>query len=324
MWEYFFRKAETATADNFTSDLGLKFRRLNHKPFRYLNKLIHKKLLKYDIFIDRKVKLEKNKSYIFASSHYFDYDVLSIIASVDRNCYVLSGGLRTIPKFFLISAWINGGIYVNRLSKEHRKDSMRKMSRVLKAGNSILIYPEGVLNNSENVLCLPLFSGVYNLSLENEVEVVPVAVHRNVENKSVHVTYGVPLKLYDYEKEVGLQFLRDNITTLLYEQVEKYSTPLKRNELKGDIHFAYMNERMKEYTGASWKDNPVWESELVEYKPGIIDLEDVWKDIDKVNINIKNANIFGEILVELEKRKKYNFKNYIIKNYKNNFNKDKK
>lgn len=53
-----------------------------------------------------------------------------------------------------------------------------------------------------------------------------------------------------------------------------------------------------------------------------VELEEVWKDIDKVKIDKNNINIFADILVELEKRKKYNFKNYIISNYnKNKYNK---
>ena len=41
-----------------------------------------------------------------------------------------------------------------------------KMNRVLKAGNSILIFPEGRWNDSENLLCQKLFAGPYNLSFQ--------------------------------------------------------------------------------------------------------------------------------------------------------------
>ena len=81
---------------------------------------------------------------------------------------MLTGGLRTLPKSTVFLGWLNGGIYVNRLDKNSRKDSIKKMSRVLQAGNSIMIYPEGVFNNSKNQLCLKLYSGVYNISQINE------------------------------------------------------------------------------------------------------------------------------------------------------------
>lgn len=313
--EWFYKKTENATVDNFTSNFGLKFRRFNHKFYSATMRLIHKKVFKYDLIIERKVKLEKKKSYIFSPSHYFYFDILSVNGSVDRNSYILTGGIRTLPKSTLFLGWLNGGIYVNRLDKNNRKDSINKMNRVLNAGNSIVIYPEGVFNNSKNELCLKLYSGVYNLSLQNKVEVVPISLYKDDDKKIVYVSYGIPLKLYDYEKDEGLQILRDNIATLLYEQIEKYSTPLDRSKIKGDIHFDYMNKRLKEYMGEGWTEPPIWESELAEYKGNDVDLEDVWKDIDKVNINEKNAHIFGDILVELEERKKYDFKNYVTKNY---------
>ena len=106
---------------------------------------------------------------------------------------------------------------------------------------------------------------------------------------------------------------------MYYEQIEKYSTPFKREEINGDIHFNYMEQRMKEYSEAKWKSDYCWNDELFEYKAGDVDLEDVWKDIDKVNINAKNAHIFGDILVELERRKKYNLKNYMNDNYRKKY-----
>lgn len=313
--EWFYKKTEEATVENFTSNFGLKFRRFNHKFYSATMRLMHKKVFKYDLVVERKTKLPKNKSYIFAASHYFYFDILSINGTVDRNCYMLSGGLRTLPKTTVFLGWLNGGIYVNRLDKNSRKDSIKKMGRVLKAGNSILIYPEGVFNNSKNQLCLKLYSGVYNISLQNEVEVVPISLYKDDDKKIVYVSYGKPIKLYEYDKDRGLQILRDNIATLLYEQIEKYSTVLDRTKINGDIHLDYMSKRLKEYLGEGWTETPVWESELAEYKGNDIDLEDVWKNIDKVNINVKNAQIFGDILVELEKRKKYDFKNYVTKNY---------
>ena len=54
---------------------------------------------------------------------------------------------------------------------------------------------------------------------------------------------------------------------------------------------------MKEYSKAHFPSNYCWDDELFTYKEND-DLEDVWKDIDKVNINIKNmnANILNMIL----------------------------
>ena len=69
----------------------------------------------------------------------------------------------------MYAAWLNGFIYVDRNNTQSRKDAINKMLRVLKNGNSVLIFPEGVLNNSENLLCMPLYPGVYHMATEMNV-----------------------------------------------------------------------------------------------------------------------------------------------------------
>ena len=80
-----------------------------------------------------------------------------------------------------------------------------------------------------------------------------------------------------------------------------------------------MDSRMKEYSKAHFPSNYCWDDELFDYKAEDIDLEDVWQDIDKVNINIKNIDKFKDILQELAIRKKYNFKDYMNENYKKKY-----
>lgn len=318
MKNFLIKRIETSNVENFTSNFGLFIRRITHNQISFLYRVLLKLLYKKEVVVDKKVKLEKNKSYIFASNHSFFYDGSAVISTVDKNVYSLFGATEQLHydlRAFYI--WLSGMIYVNRFDKQSRKDSIEKMNRVIKSGNSILIFPEGRWNDSENLLCQKLFAGAYNLSLQNKVEVVPVSVFNENFSKVIHISYGEPLSLYNYEKDEGLQILRDSLATMFYEQIEKHSTPFSRG--KDDIHFNYMDERMKAYSEAKWKSDYRWDDELFTYKDGDIDLEDVWKDIDKVKIDKNNINIFGEILRDLEKRKKYNFKDYMNENYKKKY-----
>ena len=72
---------------------------------------------------------------------------------------------------------------------------------------------------------------------------------------------------------------------------------------------------MHEYSKAKWHSDYCWDDELFIYKGKDIDLDDVWKDIDKVKIDINNIHIFRTILKDLYIRKKYNFTDYMNKNY---------
>jgi len=314
------KKIETASINTFTTDFGLKIRRKTHKLLSFCFRLILKYIYHHNIIVSEKPHLDKDKNYIFASNHTFFFDGASVIATNDRNCYSLFGATEQLYfDFHTFFIWLSGLIYVDRFNKQSRKDSVDKMNRVLQAGNSILIFPEGRWNDTESRLCQKLFAGAYNLSVQNNIEVVPVSVYNETSKKNIYISYGEPLKLYNYDKDKALQILRDNIATMCYEQIEKYSTPLDRSKVKKDLHFDFMDERMFEYSKANWRSDYCWDDELFEYKSGDVDLEDVWKDIDKVNINSKNANIFGDILVELEKRKKYNFKDYMNENYRKKY-----
>ena len=323
MKRFIFKRLEklaTKDVNNFTTCLGLTIRRIMHKPISIVFGLVLRIIYKQKVIVDRKIKLEKHKSYVFASNHSFYFDGPAVIATVDRNFYSLFGATEQLHvEIRTLFIWLNGLIYVDRFDKQSRKDSVIKMNKVLQAGNSILIFPEGRWNDSENLLCQKLFAGPYNLSVQNQVEVVPVSVY-NDEKNHIYVSYGEPLKLYEYDtKDKGIEVLRDSLATLYYEQIEKHSEFFKREDIKGDIHIHYMDSRMKEYSKAHFPSNYCWDDELFDYKAEDIDLEDVWQDIDKVNINIKNIDKFKDILQELAIRKKYNFKDYMNENYKKKY-----
>ena len=313
-------KLNNKNIDNFTSNFGLMMRRKFHSIISFLFRQVIRFYYKKKIIVDNKPKLEKKKSYIYALNHSFYLDGSSVIATADKNCYSLFGATEQlyydICTFFI---WFSGLIYVDRTNKQSRKDSLPKMSRVLKAGNSILIFPEGRWNDSENLLCQKLFPGVYNLSVENEVEVIPVSVFKETESEYIYVNFNNPIKLYEYEKDKALELLRDNLATMYYNQIEKYSTPYKREEVKGDIHYDYMNDRMYEYSKAKWRSDYCWDEELFRFKGKDDDLEDVWQNINKVKITSKNIHIFKDILKELHIRKKYNFTDYMNKNYRKKY-----
>lgn len=320
MIKFLMNKAEKADINNFTSNFGMKLRRLIQKPMSIIYRGVIRVFYKKKITVNRMTKLDKKKCYIFAINHSFYLDGGSVIATNDRNCYSLFGATEQLHDDpCTIFIWMSGLIYVNRFDKQSRKDSVKKMDKVLKSGSSIMLFPEGRWNDSENLLCQKIFSGAYNLSFENQVEVVPVSVYNETLNKNIYVTYGKPLKLYDYDKDMGLQILRDNLATMLYEQIEKYSTPFEREKIKGDIHFDYMDKRMYEYSKAKWKSDYCWDDELFVYKSGDIDLEEVWENIDKIEITEKNKDIFEGLIDELNRRKKYNFANYMNENYRKKY-----
>lgn len=299
--------------ENFTSDIGMNIRKKINPLLRPILKLAAKE----QIIVDNYPKLEDNTPYIFVSLHNFVEDTICNLATIDRDAYLLFGTtdqLDVNPEMY--AAWLNGFIYVDREDKQSRKDALLKMQRVLNNGNSVLIFPEGGFNNTENLLSLKLFASPYILSKLTGAKVVPIAPYYEFGSDKVYMNVGEPMDLsqYDDQKE-ALRDLRDTLSTLLYESMEKHSTPLVRRELGNDPRLDYMEQRCQEYLKTKWTKD-VWEEELTRY----LDAEDkeyraVQESMDNINVTKDNAHIMGPVLVKRREAQKYDFKKYMHENW---------
>ncbi len=305
-------KIKTATVENFTSDAGIKIRKCINKPL----KLVLKAATKRKIHLESYPKLEKDTPYIFASTHSFDEDIIAALATIDRSAYVLIGTTDQVdynPTMY--AAWVNGIIYVDRNDPQSRKDSVKKMERILNSGSSVLLFPEGGWNNTENLVVQKLFAGPYYLAQSTGAKVVPISTFNEMGSNDIYIRVGEPIDLADCDKKEALMMLRDSLATMMYEQIEKYSTPIKNDELPRDARIKFMEDRKNEYLKVKWTRD-VWDEELTVYKDkSITTAEEVRESLDDVEINANNANIFAPILVKRMEDRKYNFKDYMHKNW---------
>lgn len=313
MKNYGIMRFENSDVENFTSNVGMNIRKKINLPLRNLLKVV----VKEKIIIENYPKFERKKPYIFVSLHNFVDDTIANLATIDRNAYLLFGTTDQLKvNKDMYAAWLNGFIYVDREDDKSRKDSLLKMERVLKNGNSVLIFPEGGFNNTENLLSQKLFASPYILAKRTGLEVVPIAPFYEFGKDKVYMNVGEPLNLAAYEdKKEALTDLRDAMASLLYECILKYSTPIKRNELGPDPRLDYMEQRRKEYLKTKWTKD-VWEEELTRY----LDEADreqlaVEESMDNIKITKENAGIMAPILVKRLEAKKYNFKDYMHKNW---------
>lgn len=313
MKNYGIIRFKDATIENFTSDIGMEIRKKINPALRKVLKLV----TKGELIVERYPKLEDDVPYIFVSTHGFVEDTIANLSTIDRNAYLLFGTsdqLEVNPEMY--AAWLNGFIYVDRKNSQNRKDAITKMQRVLENGNSVLIFPEGGFNNTENLLCQKLFASPYILSKTTGAKVVPIAPFNEFGSDKIYMNVGEPMDLSKYEdKESALLDLRDALATLMYENIEKHSTPIVRSELGDDPRLDYMEERRQEYLKTKWTKD-VWEEELTRY----FDKEDreynsVQESMDEINVTSSNAHIMGPVLVKRMETKKYDFKDYMHRNW---------
>ena len=191
---------------------------------------------------------------------------------------------------------------------------------ILSAESSVLLFPEGGWNNSENILVQKLFSEAYYLSSDLRIPVVPISIFHECNSDTIYYRADDPIDLYKYNKSEANRVLRNVLATMLYEQIELYSTPINRNDLSGDIHFKYMEERKNEYLRVHWTRD-VWDEELTTYKDrNITELTDVLSELDNVKITKSNAYILAPLLLLREENLRYDFKKYMRVNWNKTFN----
>ncbi len=298
----------TANTDTFTSNIGIRLRRIINRPLRAILRLATKR----KIVIEEYPVLEKGTPYIFASTHTFDEDTIAGLGCIDRPVYVLIGTTNQIehnPQMY--AAWLNGMIYVNRLSAESRKQSTDKMERILRSGSSILMFPEGGWNNTENLLINPIFAGPYILANRTGAKIVPVCSFCEHDADTIYFSAGQPIDATAREKDDVLCELRDSMATLMYTAIERHSTPLKREELVGDYRMAFMAARCREYQRVKWSRD-TWEEELTIYRDKRYPTpEQVRATLKDVQPTKNNAAIMAPIFAQIEDDKKYDFKEYM-------------
>ena len=306
------KNVKISNVDNFTTDTGMKLRRVIGKPLRKVLKMAAGK----KVVIDRYPKLEKDEQYIFASTHYFNEDIIAGMAAIDRSAYALIGTTDQVDNNPLMyAAWLYGLIYVDRNDPESRKQSVLKMEKVLNNGSSVIMFPEGGWNNTENLLCQRLFAGPYVLSQLTGKKVVALSTFSDPESDTIHIMASDPIDMTNMSKEEALELLRDTMATMMFEQIEKYSIPYERSKYYEDIHMQHMESRRKEYLKEKWTRD-VWDEELTVYKPKhITTAEEVRASLDNVYVDKDNAYILAPILARREEDKKYDFKRYMKKNW---------
>lgn len=304
------KKLLIVSPEKFKTNTKMKIRRV-------ISPLMRKMILfstGKKIVVEQYPQLEDD-AYIFSSTHYFTEDIQVGIGTVDRNSWVLIGTTDQLEhNIMMYGGWLNGIIYVDRNDNQSRKDSLKKMKHVLEQGSSVLIYPEGGWNNTENLLVQQLFAGPYYLSCDTLKKVVPMAIFKSDDN-SIYVRAGDAMDLSVYDKKEALTLLRDEMASLMYGLIEDHSKIIQRSELKGDIHLSYMEERCQEYISTPWTRD-VWDEELTVYQDkDTYTPEQVREVVDQVHITKENARIFAPILVKREEDKKYDFKKYMKKNW---------
>lgn len=171
---------------------------------------------------------------------------------VPKRAYILLGRqrLRFADRLYFL---LNGVIWVDRKDKVNREASKADMISYLNEGRSIIMFPEGTWNLTENMLLLPMKWGIVQIAQETGAQIIPTILEYDRDRKQCHISFGEPmLFLPSDEKAKAIAALRDTMATMIWNTWECRGL-FSREALDIEAEVKKLEFSIEEYPTIDWE-----------------------------------------------------------------------
>lgn len=213
-----------------------------HQMLFLLVKNISKKYIHGELVIDN--KLSCHRAAIYAINHTNVSDAPVVFHTLNKQTYILAG-TKSQKMIDSIGFNLNGAIWVNRQSAKSRKRATDKIEKILCSGGSIMWFPEGTWNLSENLLMLPMRYGIVKMAAKANVPIVPISI-RYAGDKIYSSVGKAVIVTVDEDAISAITRLRDIMATMKYEQTESCGVYRRINVDRKDFE-ALIKASLDEY-----------------------------------------------------------------------------
>lgn len=239
----------------------------------------------YKVAIEQPCCLLPNKPVIYAVNHFCFADTPIMGRITPRRSYILLGKQR-----LGFSDWLyfilNGVIFVDRKDKEDMAASKQAMSAYLHIGRSIVMFPEGTWNLTENQLMLPMKWGIIDIAKETGAQIIPTVLQYDREKKKCFVRFDVPMVFTPEDsKAEAIIALRDTLATMRWDFWERNGT-FSRASLDMDSERKKLFYSVEEYPPIDWE----YESSCIYHF--YTATEDVFDHVNQLSPRKENAFLF--------------------------------
>ncbi len=140
-------------------------------------------VLSIDVTVHGREKLpERRKGRLIVSNHLSSLDIL-VLLSLVPSVFVTSVELKNRLLTGMI-ARCGGSIFVERRSVASLKKEIDEISRVLKEGCTVVVFPEGTTSNGERVM--PFKNSLLDAAVKTAVKILPLCLrYRKVNSEAV-------------------------------------------------------------------------------------------------------------------------------------------
>lgn len=239
----------------------------------------------YKVIIEQPCRLLPDKPIIYAVNHSCFADTPIMGCITPQRSYILLGKQR-----LRFSDWLyfilNGVIFVDRKDKEDMAASKLTMTAYLSEGRSIVVFPEGTWNLTENKLMMPMKWGIVDVAQKTGAQIVPTALEYDIIWKRCFVRFGEPMVVSPEDsKAEAIAALRDTMATMRWDFWERNGF-FSRAELDLDAEQKKLFYAVEEYPSIDWE----YENSCI-YHP-YIEPGDAFAHLDNLRPCKENAFLF--------------------------------
>lgn len=163
-----------------------------------------------------------SKQYVFVINHISYMDIPIIIKTIRKQQYRILGKheISKIPVFGFI--YKNAVVMVDKGNIKKRAESINALKRVIQKGISVVIFPEGTFNETDQPL-KAFYDGAFRIAIETQTPVKPILFldnYNRLNYKSIlSLTPGKARAIY--MEEISVDGLTINDVKLLKEKTYK-------------------------------------------------------------------------------------------------------
>lgn len=187
-----------------------------HQVLFLFVKNISKKYIHGELVINKQLSYKGPVIYVVNHTNVSDTPV--VFHTLNAQTYILAG-TKSQKLIDSIGFNLNGVVWVNRHSAKSRQKSTDKLYKILSSGGSVMWFPEGTWNLTDNLLMLPMRYGIVKMAAKANVPIVPISIH--YAGNKIYSTVGQPITIGINEDAItAITQLRDTMATMKYEQME--------------------------------------------------------------------------------------------------------
>lgn len=207
------------------SQLLVKFRNHIHPLLIELSKL----KVKYKIEIINEYIPVVGSPIIFSVNHQDFRDAPITQIAIKCRSYIYAGKQKLYWLDWLFFV-LNGVIWVNRKDKRSKTESKGVLIEYLKKGQSILWFPEGTWNLTDNLLIMEMKWGIIDVAYQANAQIIPVALYYDVMSEQM-VLHRENITISKLREEVYKAVEEYPPFDLVYESSCIYHSTVLRNDL---------------------------------------------------------------------------------------------